>query len=93
MLNNKSIIDILNSDLINGISNLSQFYNIYQSTKAGTYAQMNHDLSLQTNEIEKKLDEQTNQIVSQIIEHVKEISLQNKKIIKLLEEVVISNAK
>ena len=54
---------------------------------------MNHDLSLQTNEIEKKLDEQTNQIVSQIIEYVKEISLQNKKIIKLLEEVVISNAK
>ena len=54
---------------------------------------MNHDLSLQTNEIEKKLDEQTNQIVSQIIEYVKEIGLQNKKIIKLLEEVVISNAK
>lgn len=88
MGNINTIVEILNSDLINGAVNLSQFYNIYQSTKAGTYSQMNHDLSLQTNEIEKRLDEQTNQIVSQIVEKVNTIEYQNKIIINLLKKVV-----
>lgn len=40
-----NILDIANSDLINGLSNIAQFYNIYQSTKAGTYAKLNNVLS------------------------------------------------
>lgn len=40
-----NILDIANSDLINGLSNIAQFYNIYQSTKAGTYTKLNNVLS------------------------------------------------
>lgn len=88
MDNRYSIVDFLNSDLVNGLSNLSQFYNIYQSTKAGTYAQMNNDLAKQTNEIESKLDEQTSEIVSNIMERVSKIEEQNTKILEMLESVI-----
>ena len=40
-----NILDIANSDLINGLSNIAQFYNIYQNTKAGTYVKLNNVLS------------------------------------------------
>lgn len=83
-----SIVEFLNSDLVSGIANASQFYNIYQSTKAGTYAQLNHDLDKQTHEIESKLDQQTIDIVQKLIQEIKSNSKQNEIIIKQNEDIL-----
>lgn len=87
-----NILDIVNSDLINGLSNIAQFYNIYQSTKAGTYAKLNNDIVSQTTTIENDLDVQTQYILSKTLEEIEkvlkqneEMILQNKEIISLLK--------
>lgn len=87
-----NILDIANSDLINGLSNIAQFYNIYQSTKAGTYAKLNNDIVSQTATIENDLDVQTQYILSKTLEEIEkvlkqneEMILQNKEIISLLK--------
>ena len=95
MIINKSIniLDIANSDFINGLSNIAQFYNIYQSTKAGTYAKLNNDIVSQTATIENDLDIQTQYILSKTLKELEkifnqneEIILQNKEIISLLKK-------
>lgn len=83
-----NILDIANSDFINGLSNIAQFYNIYQSTKAGTYAQLNHDLHLQTSAIESQLDIQTNNILERTIEAINRTEEQNKIIIAQNEKII-----
>lgn len=91
VINNKSninILDIANSDLVNALSNIAQFYNIYQSTKAGTYAQLNHDLHIQTSTIENQLDLQTNNILEKTLEAIRRTEEQNKIIISQNEEIL-----
>lgn len=75
-----NILDIANSDLINGLSNIAQFYNIYQSTKAGTYAKLNNDIVSQTATIENDLDVQTQYILSKTLEELKDINSKMKEV-------------
>lgn len=85
---NINILDIANSDLINALSNIAQFYNIYQSTKAGTYAQLNHDLDLQTSVIESQLDIQTNDILQNTLKAINELKIQNETIISQNDKII-----
>lgn len=85
---NINILDIANSDLINALSNIAQFYNIYQSTKAGTYAQLNHDLDLQTSVIESQLDIQTNNILQNTLKAINELKIQNETIISQNDKII-----
>ena len=85
---NINILDIANSDLINALSNIAQFYNIYQSTKAGTYAQLNHDLDLQTSVIESQLDIQTNNILQNTFKAINELKKQNEIIISQNDKII-----
>lgn len=83
-----TILDFANSDFVSGLANISQFYNIYQSTKAGTYAQLNHELHLQTSFIENQLDIQTNNILERTIEAINRTEEQNKTIISQNEKII-----
>ena len=85
---NLNILDIANSDLVNALSNIAQFYNIYQSTKAGTYAQLNHDLHLQTSTIENQLDAQTNSILEKTLDAIKRTEEQNRIIISQNDKIL-----
>jgi hypothetical protein len=89
VINNiNDILDFANSNLVSGLANISQFYNVYQSTKAGTYAQLNNDLASQTSEIENALEEQTQFILKQVIDEVKGTAEQNKVIIEQNQEII-----
>lgn len=83
-----TILDFANSDLVTGIANISQFYNIYQSTKAGTYAQLNHDLDGQTSKIEQALQDYTQKILSETLEEIKKTFAQNETIISQNEKII-----
>lgn len=83
-----AILDFANSDFVSGLANLSQFYNIYQSTKAGTYAQLNHDIVSQTSKIENDLDRQTNEILEKVLKAIEETKEQNVTIIKQNEDMI-----
>lgn len=83
-----TILDFANSDLVTGIANISQFYNIYQSTKAGTYAQLNHDLDEQTSKIEQTLENNTQKILSETLEEIKKTFAQNETIISQNEKII-----
>lgn len=82
------ILDFANSDLVAGLANISQFYNIYQSTKAGTYAQLNHDMDKQTDILERDLDKQTQQILEEVVKEIRKSHIQNDKIIKQNEDII-----
>lgn len=84
-----AILDFANSDFVSGLANLSQFYNIYQSTKAGTYAQLNHDMDAQTFIIEKDLEEQTQKILSETLKEIEKTYTQNEIIISQNEELLV----
>lgn len=88
IIQTSNIFGFLNSDIISGLANVSQFYNIYQSTKAGTYAQLNNDLQKQTQEIENKLDTQTNEILNKTVELLQTSIEQNKIIIKQNKDII-----
>lgn len=84
IIGNQNLFSFLNGDFVSGLANASQFYNIYQSTKAGTYAQMNNELNKQTDKIEHDLDVQTMNILDATLEHLEKIEKQNEEIIFLL---------
>lgn len=89
MVIDNNLTAFLNSDLISGLANASQFYNIYQSTKAGTYAQMNNDLHKQTAEIQASLDSQTNQLLDTLINEIRINQDKNDIVIKQNEEILM----
>lgn len=88
LIQTSNIFNFLNSDIVSGLANASQFYNVYQSTKAGTYAQLNNDLQRQTQEIENKLDTQTNEILNKTIELLQKAIEQNEIIISQNENII-----
>ena len=49
------IIDVGNSDLVNSLANISQFINIWQSTKSATYSQLATEIINQNKELENKI--------------------------------------
>ena len=83
-----TILDFANSDFISGLANLSQFYNIYQSTKAGTYAQLNHDVNQQPSIIEQDLEKQTQKILSETLNEISKVYEQNELIISQNKEIL-----
>ena len=88
LIQTSNIFNFLNSDIVSGLANASQFYNVYQSTKAGTYAQLNNDLQRQTQEIENKLDAQTNEILNKTVELLQKTIEQNELIIRQNENII-----
>lgn len=88
IIQNSNLFALLNSDIVNGLANASQFYNIYQSTKAGTYAQLNNELQNQTRELESKLDSQTAEILNKTLELLQTNIKQNEFIISQNEEIL-----
>lgn len=88
VIQTSDLMSFLNSDLVSGLANVSQFYNVYQSTKAGTYAQLNHDIELQTNHIEEQLNKQTNEILNKTLEALNISIEQNKTIIQQNENII-----
>ena len=91
ILNN--LVGIGNSEIVNSLSNIAQFYNIYQSTKSANYAQMVSELQKQNYYIDSIFDTKTHEILNEvmlqtdkIIEQNQEILEQNEKIISLLEK-------
>lgn len=83
-----NILDFANSNFISGLANISQFYNVYQSTKAGTYSQLNHDMDTQTSVIEQDLEKQTQFILSETLNEIRKTYEQNEIIIKQNEEIL-----
>lgn len=88
VIQNSNLFAFLNSDIVNGLANASQFYNIYQSTKAGTYAQLNNELQNQTKELESKLDSQTSEILNRTLELLQKNVEQNELIIQQNEQIL-----
>lgn len=88
IINLDSLSSMANSDLISGLANISQFYNIYQSTKAANYAEMVSELQKQNYHIDSMFDMQTQEILNKVIEQTHEIIEQNKLIIKQNEEII-----
>lgn len=78
------LVTIVNSDLISGAANISQFINVYQATKSATSSRLNTELIKQSQHIENKLDEQTNMLLEKLLSELKIIEEQNIEIIKLL---------
>ena len=85
IINLNYLSDFANSDFINGLANISQFYNIYQSTKAANYAEMVSELQKQNRHIDNMFDEQTHKILNEVIDQTDIIIKQNKEIISLLK--------
>ena len=81
----KNSFDFLNSDFVSGIANVSQFYNIYQSTKAANYSEMVSELQKQNSHIESIIDNQTHQLLHDITEEIKKLIKQNDEILNLLK--------
>lgn len=82
------IFEFLNTDFVNALSNLAQFYNIYQSTKSANYSEMVSELQRQNSHIDKVLDLQTHEILNKITEDIKNVSRQNEIIINQNKEII-----
>lgn len=82
------VAEIANSDLISGLANISQFYNIYQSTKAANYSQMISELQKQNAHIDGMFDKQTQEILNTLIGRIDKSIGQNDIIIKQNEEIL-----
>lgn len=82
------IISISNSDLVNGLANISQFINIYQSSKSATYSQLATEIINQNNILENSIDDKNNKLLEKLIEEIKITESQNEKIIKQNEEII-----
>lgn len=80
--------DFLNSDLINALANASQFYNVYQSTKAANYSQMISELQRQNIHIDDSLDLQTHTLIKELSKSLNEIIEQNDKIIEQNDNII-----
>lgn len=80
--------DFLNSDLINALANVSQFYNVYQSTKAANYSQMISELQRQNIHIDNSLDLQTHTLIKELSKSLNEIIEQNDKIIEQNNNII-----
>ena len=80
--------DFLNSDLINALANVSQFYNVYQSTKAANYSQMISELQRQNIHIDDSLDLQTHTLIKELSKSLNEIIEQNDKIIEQNNNII-----
>lgn len=83
-----SILSISNSNLINGLSNISQFINVYQSTKSATYAQLATEIINQNDVLEHTIDKKNNDLLSTLLEEIKVTESQNKKIIEQNELII-----
>jgi uncharacterized protein YdcH (DUF465 family) len=83
-----SLAEIANSNLVSGIANISQFYNIYQSTKAANYSQIVSELQNQNAHIDKLFDEQTHTILNELAADIQIAIEQNNKIIQQNEELL-----
>lgn len=80
--------DFLNSDLINALANVSQFYNVYQSTKAANYSQMISELQRQNIHIDNSLDLQTHTLIKELSKSLNEIIEQSDKIIEQNNNII-----
>lgn len=87
-----SIFNFLNSDLVSGLANASQFYNVYQSTRAGNYSEYVADLHETTQEqtlnLIEQLHLQTQEILERVLEEFKYNTEQNSIIIAQNEEII-----
>ena len=71
------------------MSNLSQFYNLYQSTKGATYAQLATEIVNQNQELEDVINIKIHDLLDSLINAIKITEEQNVKIIKQNEEIIL----
>ena len=87
-----NIFNFLNSDLVSGVANAAQFYNVYQSTRAGNYAEYTADLHetthTQTLDLIEQLHLQTQEILEKVLAEFKYNTEQNSIIIAQNDEII-----
>lgn len=86
-----TLINLGNSDIVNAAANISQFINVWQSTKSATYSQLASEIVSQNQLIENKIDEEHNKLLNILISEIKVVEEQNEEIIKQNEEIIKQN--
>ena len=85
------IIDIGNSDLVNSLANISQFINIWQSTKGATYSQLATEIINQNKELENTIDNKNNKLLDILIKEIQTTEKQNNQIIEQNNQIIEQN--
>lgn len=85
------IVDIGNSDLVNSLANISQFINVWQSTKGATYSQLATEIINQNKELENVIDNNNNKLLDILVQEIKTTEKQNEEIIEQNNQIIEQN--
>lgn len=82
------VIDVGNSDLVNSLANISQFINVWQSTKSATYSQLATEIINQNKKLEDVIDNKNNKLLDILIKEIQATEKQNDIIIEQNNQII-----